>query len=64
MPAMATAAEPAEQDLAQYEDAESLPERDRVPSEQRRHQPVPQLHQQKTAHGYGQGPDYKDFHYF
>jgi hypothetical protein len=42
------AAKPAEENLAENKESQSLPEVDGVPSENRRHQPVPQSHYKKA----------------
>jgi hypothetical protein len=52
MPAPAwPAAKSAEQDLAQRQDSERLPEGDGSPSEDRRRQPIPQTHQDESEDG-------------
>src|SRR6516225_8166518 len=56
-------AKPSEEDLAQNEQTEGLPEADAVPSEKRRRQPVPQTHHHQAEHGDADDYQQRDFQY-
>jgi hypothetical protein len=44
------AAKSAEKDPAQDQDSYRLPEADRMPAKESRHQPIPQVHDYKAEH--------------
>jgi hypothetical protein len=50
-----------EQDLAQHQDSERLPEGDGSRSEYRRPQPIPQIHQDESEDGDSHDRDDRDF---
>src|SRR5580765_793365 len=50
VPSRTAVVQPSEEDPAQRQQAECLPEAERPPAEQRRQQPIPQMHHHFAAH--------------